>query len=172
PSTPAVSSCGRRCRQLTPGRRTGVSKSYSDSTLVCAASAPHAAQASLIRSSPFATSMARTRISFRQVGQIQTGGGGDGSGWRGRGMTAAVPADGDRVRVCRIHKRGQSFISVRERNLSRSGKLNLFGPNRGNPGKHFPRRDIRRVFRPSSIDVFVMFSNRAWGEQARPLEVL
>jgi hypothetical protein len=87
-------------------------------------------------------------------------------------MTAAVPADGDRVRVCRIHKRGQSFISVRERNLSRSGKLNLFGPNRGNPGKHFPRRDIRHVFRPSGIDVFVMFSNRAWGEQARPLEVL
>src|SRR5262249_58402615 len=122
PSTPAVSSAAdtaaRDHRQLTPGWRTGVSKSYSDSTLVCAASAPHAAQASLIRSSPFATSMARRRISFRQEGQIQTGGGGDGSGWRGRGMTAAVPADGDRVTVCRIHKRGQSFILVRERNLS------------------------------------------------------
>jgi hypothetical protein len=38
--------------------------SYSDSALVCAASAPHAAHASLIRSSPFAISIARRRISF------------------------------------------------------------------------------------------------------------
>src|SRR6266446_1031596 len=105
---------------------------YSDSALVCAASAPHAAHASLIRSSPFATSIARRRISFWQEGQIQTGGGGEGSGWRGRGMTAAVPADGDRVRVCRIHKRRQSFISPRERNLSQSGKLGFFGPNQAN----------------------------------------
>src|SRR6266516_4222373 len=137
--------------------------SYSDSTLVCAASAPHAANTSLIRSSPCATSNARRRISFSQEGQIQTGGGGDGSGWRGRGMTAAVPADGDRVRVCRIHKR-QSFISIRERNLSRSGKLNLFGPNRGNSGigKH-SRAGTFGTFFASDIDVFVMFSHSASG---------
>jgi hypothetical protein len=103
------------------------SKSHSDSTLACAASAPHAAHASLIHSCPFATSIARTRISFSQVGQIQTGGGGDGSGWRGRGMIAAVPADGDGVRVCRIHNRRQSFISTRKWNLLRQPGLCLFG---------------------------------------------
>jgi len=79
-------------------------------------------------------------------------------------MTAAVPADGDRVRVCRIHKRGQSFISIRERNLSRSGKLNLFGPNRGNSGigKH-SRAGTFGTFFASDIDVFVMFSHSASG---------
>src|SRR5262249_9656482 len=152
PSTPAVSSAAdtaaRDHRQLTPGWRTGVSKSYSDSTLVCAASAPHAAQASLIRSSPFATSMARRRISFWQEGERQGGGGGEGSGWRGWGLAGGVVAGGDRVRVCRIPKRGQAFILVRERTVSRAGKLDLFGPKRGNPGKHFPRRDIRPLFRP------------------------
>jgi hypothetical protein len=60
---------------------------------------PQAAQVSLICSSPFATSMSRKRMSFWQEGQIQIGGGDDGSDWRGRGMTAAVPADGDRVRL-------------------------------------------------------------------------
>jgi hypothetical protein len=73
--------------------------SYWDNALVCAASMPQAAQASLICSSPFATSMSRTRMSLRQDGQIQMGGGDDGSGWRGRGMTAAVSADGDGVRL-------------------------------------------------------------------------
>src|SRR6266536_1041316 len=69
--------------------------SYSDNVLVCTASMPQAAQVSLICSSPFATSISRRRTSFWQEGQIQIGGGDDGSGWRGRGMTAAVSADGD-----------------------------------------------------------------------------
>jgi hypothetical protein len=73
--------------------------SYWDNALVCTASMPQAAQASLICSSPFATSMSRKRMSFWQEGQIQMGGRDDGSGWRGRGMTAAMLADGDRVRV-------------------------------------------------------------------------
>jgi hypothetical protein len=65
--------------------------SYWDNALVCTASMPQAAQVSLICSSPLATSMSRKRMSFWQEGQIQMGGGDDGSGWRGRGMTAAVP---------------------------------------------------------------------------------
>ena len=137
--------------------------SYSDSTFVCAASAPHAAHASLIRSSPFATSIARRRISFWQEGQIQTGGGGDGSGWRGRGMSATVPADGDRVRVCRIHKRRQSFISPRERNLSQSGKLGFFGLNQEKSGirHHSHEGTFGRLAGPSGLGVFVMFCNHA-----------
>jgi hypothetical protein len=83
------------CRE--GGRSPGLS--YSDNALVCTASMPQAAQVSLICSSPFATSISRKRMSFWQEGQIQIGGGDDGSGWRGRGMTAAVPADGDRVRL-------------------------------------------------------------------------
>src|SRR3979411_774459 len=90
--------------------------SYSDNALVSAASAPQAAQASLICSSPLATSIARTRMSFWQEGQIQMGGGDDGSGWRGRGMTAAVPAY-DLVSLYRAHKRGQTFISARPAEL-------------------------------------------------------
>jgi hypothetical protein len=68
--------------------------SYWDNALVCTASMPQAAQASLICSSPFATSMSRKRMSFWQEGQIQMGGRDDGSDWRGRGMTAAVSVDG------------------------------------------------------------------------------
>jgi hypothetical protein len=37
-------------------------------------------------SSPFATSIDWTRIGFSQAGQIQRGGGEDGSNWRGWGM--------------------------------------------------------------------------------------
>jgi hypothetical protein len=47
---------------------------------------PQGAQASLMCSSPFATSIDRTRMGFSQVGQIQTGGGNDGSNSRGWGM--------------------------------------------------------------------------------------
>jgi hypothetical protein len=46
-------------------------------------------------SSPFATSIDRTRMGFSQVGQIQTGGGNDGSNSRGWGM--APPPDADTV---------------------------------------------------------------------------
>jgi hypothetical protein len=78
-------------------------------------------------------------------------------------MTAAVPADGDRVRVCRIHKRCQSFISARERNLLRPSGLWLFGSSLENleldvvPGA----RRHNSFFRPSGLDVFLMFSNDA-----------
>jgi hypothetical protein len=110
--------------RVLPATRMG----YSDNALVCAASAPQAAQASLICSSPLATSIARTRMSFWQEGQIQMGGGDDGSGWRGRGMTAAVPAY-DQVSLYRAHKRGQSFISARAWNFARSRGLCTFAPN-------------------------------------------
>jgi hypothetical protein len=72
-------------------------------------------------------------------------------------MMAAVPADGDRVRVCRIHNRRQSFISAREWNLSPSGKLNSFGPNQGNSG----------IGNHSREGTFVVFSGVAFsGRQA------
>ena len=54
--------------------------------VLCVASVPQGAQASLMCSSPFATSIDRTRMGFSQVGQIQTGGGNDGSNSRGWGM--------------------------------------------------------------------------------------
>ena len=44
-------------------------------------------------SSPFATSIDRTRMGFSQVGQIQTGGGNDGSNSRGWGNGASPGAD-------------------------------------------------------------------------------
>jgi len=79
-------------------------------------------------------------------------------------MTTAVPADGDRVRVCRIHKRGQSFISIRERNLSRSGKLNCSVRIEGTPGlESIPAQGTFGTFFASDIDVFVMFSHSASG---------
>src|SRR5262245_57421972 len=78
-------------------------------------------------------------------------------------MTAAVPADGDGVRVCRIHKRRQSFISAGERNLLRPSGLWLFGSSSENLGiGHHPgAQTIQFVFRPPGIDVFLMFSNTA-----------
>jgi len=65
-------------------------------------------------------------------------------------MTAAVPANGEGVRVCRIYKRRQSFISVGERNLLRQQELCVFGSSLGIAPR--PTRDIR--FPPSRIDVF------------------
>ena len=65
-------------------------------------------------------------------------------------MTAAVPANGDGVRVCRIYNRRQSFISVGERNLLRQQELCVFGSSLGIAPR--PTRDIR--FPPSRIDVF------------------
>jgi hypothetical protein len=78
-------------------------------------------------------------------------------------MTAAVPADGDGVRVCRIHKRRQSFISARERNLLRPSGLWFFGFKFREPGiGHHPGPRRHNSFSaPPGIDVFLMFSNTA-----------
>src|SRR5262249_48745061 len=84
----------------------------------------------------------------------------DGSGWRGRGMTAAGPAAGDGARGGRSDKRRQPFISARERNLLRPSGLWLFGSSLENLGIG-TLSTVQFVFRPPGIDVFLMFFNTA-----------
>jgi len=75
-------------------------------------------------------------------------------------MTAAVPADGDGVRVCRIHKRRQSFISARERNLLRPSGLWFFGFKLREPGNWTSSRgpDGTIRFPPRQGLMFSLFS--------------
>jgi hypothetical protein len=68
-------------------------------------------------------------------------------------MTAAVPANGDGVRVCRIYSRRQSFISVGERNLLRQQELCVFGSSLGVA----PRQPGTFIFRRRALMFFLMF---------------
>ena len=70
-------------------------------------------------------------------------------------MTAAVPANGDGIRVCRIYNRRQSFISVGERNLLRQQELCVFGSSLGVA----PRQPGTFVFRSRALMFFLTFSN-------------
>ena len=70
-------------------------------------------------------------------------------------MTAAVPANGDGIRVCRIYNRRQSFISVGERNLLRQQELCVFTSSLGIA----PRQPGTFVFRSRALMFFLTFSN-------------
>ena len=74
-------------------------------------------------------------------------------------MTAALPANGDGVRVCRVYNRRQSFISVGERNLLRQQELRAFGSSLGIA----PRLTGTFVFRRRALMFFLRFSNNARG---------
>src|SRR5215471_14797612 len=81
-------------------------------------------------------------------------------------MTAAVPANGDGIRVCRIYNRRQSFISVGERNLLRQQELCVFGSSLGiapRPTGTF----FSAVFRRRVLMFFLMFFNNAKGLAGR-----
>jgi hypothetical protein len=88
-------------------------------------------------------------------------------------MTAAVPADGDGVRVCRIHKRRQSFISARERNLLRPSGLWFFGSSLENLGigRRPGGQTAQFVFPPVGALMFSLCSpipRAGRGERAAP----
>jgi hypothetical protein len=90
-----------------------------DSLVLWVASVPHGVQASLMCSSPFATSIDRTRMGFSQAGQIHMGGGDEASNSRGWGMAPPQAGSGGLH-----HRRGarEGFIFARRRNLlARSG---------------------------------------------------
>ena len=78
-------------------------------------------------------------------------------------MTAAVPANGDGIRVCRIYNRRQSFISAGERNLLRQQELCVFGSSLGVA----PRQPGTFVFRSRALMFFLTFSNNARGLAGR-----
>jgi hypothetical protein len=99
--------------------RTQGSVGQVDSLVLWVASVPHGVQASLMCSSPFATSIDRTRMGFSQAGQIHMGGGDEASNSRGWGMAPPHAGIGGLH-----HGRGarEGFIFARQRNLlARSG---------------------------------------------------
>ena len=83
------------------------------------ASVPHGVQASLMCSSPFVTSIDRTRMGFSQAGQIHMGGGDEASNSRGWGM--APPHAGKRGLHHDRGGREDLFFAHRRNLLVRSG---------------------------------------------------